>query len=508
MKTLLLFISVFVSGSFYNASAQNITYSEIEKSDNRNLEFEILGKFSENFLIYKNTNRRHELTIYDNNMSIKETVKLDFISDRVSDIDFITYPDYFIMIWQFEKGNITRCRAAKMNGAGKLLGAITDLDTVRTGLFADKISYTIAKSEDRKKILVSKIRDRNDVYDMLTKIYDENLNLLDSSKKILDYNDRREYFGDMQIDNEGTYVFTKVRHNARIEFISALELYAKKLRSDSFMVIKVPLNDQLIQDPYLKIDNVNSRYLVNCFSYRKNAGNVDGIFTAIIDRNPFALTKKSINIFSDSLREKLSGKTDWRTAFDNFNFRNVILKKDGGFMAVSEEYYKTRRFGNSYDDRYGSGFNNYRYGSASSDYYLYNRGAYGYYRPFNDSYSRDIVYNYNDIVSFSFTKDLVLQWNNVINKTTNDIENDNFLSFANMNAGAEMHFLFLQKDNNRQIISDHALQPDGSVIRYATLKGREAGFYFMPRLGRQTGLHQMIIPCLVRNNIAFAKIDF
>ena len=508
MKILLLFISVFFIGSFFNASAQSITYSEIEKSDNRNLDFEILGRFSENFLIFKNTNRRRELTIYDNNMSIKQTVKLDFISDRVSDIDFITYPDYFIMIWQFEKGNITRCRAAKMNADGKLLGVVTDLDTVRTGLFADKTSYSIAKSEDRKKILISKVRDRNDVYDLFTKIYDENLNLLETSMKIFDYNDRREYFGDMQIDNDGTYVFTKLRHNARIEFINTLEVYAKRLGSDSLMIIPVPLNDQLIQEPNLKVDNVNNRYLVNSFSYKRNAGNVNGIFTAIIDRNPFALAKKSINIFSDSLRDKLSVRSDWRTVFDNFNFRNVILKKDGGFMAVSEEYYKTRRYGNSYDDRFGTGNNGFnRYGSAS-DYYMYNRGAYGYYRPFNDSYNRDIVYNYNDIISFSFTKDLVLQWNNVINKTTSDIENDNFLSFANMNAGAEMHFLFLQKDNNRQIISDHALQPDGSVIRYATLKGREAGYYFMPRLGRQTGLHQMIIPCLVRNNIAFAKIDF
>ena len=507
MKIILLFISFIYTGLFYKASAQNITYSEIEKSDNRNLDFEILGKFSENFLIFKNTDRRREITIYDNNMSIKHKVNLDFISDRVSDIDFITYPEYFIIIWQFEKRNITRCRAAKINADGKLLGVVTDLDTVRTGLFSDKISYTIARSEDRRKILVTKLREKNDIHDLFTKVFDENLNLLDTSNKILEYNDRKEYFSDMQIDNEGTYVFTKVKHNARAEFINTLEVYAKRLRTDSLYIIKVPLNDQLIQDPNLKIDNVNNRYLLNSFSYRMNAGTINGIFTAVIDRNPFSLTKKTINIFNDSLREKLSGKSDWRTAFDNFNFRNIILKKDGGFIAVSEEYYKVRRFGNAFDDRFGSGFNNFRYGSAS-DYYLYNRGAYGYYRPFNDSYNRDIVYNYNDIISFSFTKDLVLQWNNVINKTTSDIENDNFLSFANMNAGAEMHFLFLQKDNNRQIISDHALQPDGSVIRYATLKGREAGYYFMPRLGRQTGLHQMIIPCIVRNNLAFAKIDF
>ena len=174
MKIILLFISFVYTGLFYKASAQNITYSEIEKSDNRNLDFEILGKFSENFLIFKNTDRRREITIYDNNMSIKQKVNLDFISDRVSDIDFITYPEYFIIIWQFEKKNITRCRAAKINADGKLLGVVTDLDTVRTGLLSDKISYTIARSEDRRKILVTKLRDKNDIHDLFTKVFDEN----------------------------------------------------------------------------------------------------------------------------------------------------------------------------------------------------------------------------------------------------------------------------------------------------------------------------------------------
>ena len=188
------------------------------------------------------------------------------------------------------------------------------------------------------------------------------------------------------------------------------------------------------------------------------------------------------------------------------NIRNVILKKDGGFIVLTEEYYKQRRYGNTFNDRY-NGFDS-RYYNSYSDYYLYNRGYYGYYRPFNDGSGRDIVYNYNDVINFSFTKDLQLQWNNVINKTTSDIENDNFLSFTNMNAGGEIHFLFLQKDNNRQILSNYAVQPDGSIVRYPTLKGREAGYNFMPRLARQTGARQMLVPCIVRNNIAFAKIDF
>ena len=129
----LFFLSLFcICGAGY---AQTITYSEVERSDNRNMDFEILGNFSGNYPIYKNFNKRHELTIYDNNMAIKESVKLDFVSDRTSNLNFITYPDYFTMIWQYEKGSVTYCKGARISGTGQLIGSVVDLDTTKAGFF-------------------------------------------------------------------------------------------------------------------------------------------------------------------------------------------------------------------------------------------------------------------------------------------------------------------------------------------------------------------------------------
>ena len=514
IRTLLSILFVVLLGS--DGFAQNITYSEVEKADSRNMNFEILGNFSGNFLVYKNLNKRQSLTIYDNNMAIKETMDLDFISDRTFNIDFITYPDRFLMVWQFEKGNIIYSKAATMNGAGKLVGPVLDLDTTKQSFFSNKVYYTFTFSEDKTKLLLYKTYTRNNEYSQTTKVYNDKFMLLDSSKRILTYNDNREDFGDLLIDNGGTILFDKVKQNAREEYINTLDINFKKLNDPQLYTLNIPLDKQLIQSPLIKIDNLNKNYIINTFSYQKNGGNVDGLLSAVIHRDSLLVTKQTINIFGDSLREKLSGKTDWRSAYNNLNIRNVILKKDGGFIILTEDYLRQRRYGSTFNDRFNGGFNNglyngfgnNRFYNSYSDYYLYNRGYYGYYRPFNDGSGRDIVYNYNDVINFSLTKDLQLQWNNVINKTTSDIENDNFLSFTNMNAGGEIHFLFLQKDNNRQILSNYAIQPDGSIIRYPTLKGREAGYSFMARLSRQTGPRQVLMPCIVRNNIAFAKIDF
>jgi hypothetical protein len=491
-----------------NTKAQNITYSEVEKNDNRNMNFEILGKFSDNILIYKNLNRSHKISIYDNVMAIKESIKLDFVSDRTINIDFIKYTDNFLMIWQYERGNVTYCNGAKMDGNGKVLGNVLLLDSTKIGLFGNKVYYTTTWSEDKKKILVYKTQTRSNSYNLVTKVFDENFLLQDSTRSNIDFNSNRESFGDLQINNEGTYAYVRLKENARQEYINSVEVNFKKLKSDSLFIVQLPLDKQLVQEPLIKIDNLNGNFLLNTFSYRKNGGNINGILSTIISSSNFAIKLMQVNNFDDSLRLKLSGRPDWRSAYDNYYLKNIVLKKDGGFVLVAEEYYKQNRFNNSFSDRFNNGFGYGGFGSVT-DYYLYNRGYNGFYRPFGDSPNgRDITYNYNDVIAFNFSKDLKLQLNNVINKTTSDVETDNFLSFFNMNAGAEIHFLFLQKDNNRQIISNHALQPDGSITRYATVKSREAGYSFMPRLARQIGAKQIVIPCLVRNNIAFAKIDF
>ena len=488
--------------------AQNITFSEIEKTNNKSSTLEVIGKVSGNFIVYKNLYNKHKLTIFNNDMSIKENVPLDYISDRTSNIDFIPNQNNFLMIWQFQKKNIIYCNAVKINGEGKQVGEIKTIDTTKMGLFSNNVYYNIRWSEDKKKVLMYKYSSKSDDFKLAVKIFDENLITQDSARLTLDVNKYKETIGDLQVDNNGGIIFVKLLEKKTDNYINEVELYYKKQNNDSLLNIKLELDNLKIKEPVLKLDNLNNTIVLNGFSYRKSNGIINGLFTAIINKAPYILFKKATNIFSDTLLTLLSGKPDWRTAFDNFFLKNTILKKDGGFILVTEEYYKERRFVGTGNDRYnnGFGFNNSLPGNYS-DYYDFNRGNLGYYRPYNDNSNRDIVYNYDDILIFSLTKDLKLEWNSVINKTASDVETDNYLSFTNMNTGGEIYFLFFQKDN-KQILSNHALKPNGSVTRYPTLKSREAGYEFMPKLGRQTGSQQIIIPCTIRNNIAFAKIDF
>ena len=70
----------------------------------------------------------------------------------------------------------------------------------------------------------------------------------------------------------------------------------------------------------------------------------------------------------------------------------------------------------------------------------------------------------------------------------------------------ELHFLF-NSDRKNQLIADHSINVNGDVKRNPTLKSREKGHQFMPRLTKQIGAKQLIIPCDYRGFICFAKVD-
>ena len=82
------------------ASAQRIDYSEVDKDDYREMNFEIIGKVGGKISVYKNFKNRHDICVYDNEMQMTNRVKMDFLPERVINVDFIAYPEFAYMIYQ------------------------------------------------------------------------------------------------------------------------------------------------------------------------------------------------------------------------------------------------------------------------------------------------------------------------------------------------------------------------------------------------------------------------
>src|SRR3978361_55928 len=117
--------------------AQRITYSLPEKDDARSLNFEVIGKVSANFLVYKNIRNKNAVSVYDNDMKLKERVDLDFIPDKTINVDFIAYPDHFFDVYNSQRRSIIYCMGVKLDGDGKKIGEPVQLDTTYINVFAD-----------------------------------------------------------------------------------------------------------------------------------------------------------------------------------------------------------------------------------------------------------------------------------------------------------------------------------------------------------------------------------
>ena len=486
-------------------TAQEIMYADFNNEDNRDINFEILGKMNDSYIIYKNIRGKHILAVYDNDMHIKKSVFLRFIPDKTFNIDFISYPDHFYMIYQYQKNNVVYCKGVKLDAAGNKLTDPVALDTTRIGILADNKIYNTIYSQDKQRIMIYKIPRKNQQITIATKLFDSGLNMLDSTRFVAPYDERTDIYSDLQLDNEGNFIYTKETKGALRTNIASLDIICRRPGVKDSRTLSIDLKNNHIDEAIIKIDNLNKHYIFNSFFYSQQPTNIKGLFTTVINAVSMDNLKSVFNVFPDSIRAKVNSDGQYKTAFDNFFIRQTIVKKDGGFILTTEDYSsQTRSNTNNSWNR-----SNYLYNSpySSSDYYLANPG-YDYYRPSsNFNNFQDVRYYYDNILILSLNSNLEMQWNTIIPKSQSDDENDNFLSFSIMNVGAEIHFLY-NESGKRQIISNQSILPNGELKRYPTLKSREAGYEFMPRHAKQVGYREVIIPCIYRANIAFAKVNF
>jgi hypothetical protein len=488
------------------ATAQNITYSEVHGGENeREVNFEILGKVGANYLVFKNIRWKNIMQVFDKNMKELSNERLRFMPDKVLNVDFITYPDHFLMIYQYQRNSTLYCDAVKMNALGEKIGEVNTIDTLRIGVRSANGVYSTVYSEDKKRILVYKILEKNNTLHLLTKLYDADMKLLDSNRAAFDYNDRREVYSPFQVANNGTIFYVRELKAGARENMSQLEMVVRKPGQAGFTNTPVDLQNKYIDEVSIKIDNLNNNFIINSLFYpEKRSSNIAGLFSAVVNSETFGV-RSYVNVFEDSLRAKMAGANQFRFAFDNLFLKNIFVKNDGSFLLVAEEFSSQDIGGfnrwNRWDYLYNNPYSYYDYNYMYSPYYRYNR-----FNSFNNGASTR--YYYDKILILNLGKSLQLGWDNVILKAQTDDDDDSFLSFGTMNAGAEIHFLYIEKEKNSQIISNQSISPYGNLFRYPTIKSREAGYEFMPRLSKQIGARQVMMPCVYRGNICFAKIDF
>ncbi len=489
----------------FNANAQRVLYSEPDRNDVRQTQFEIVGKINGNILIYKSLRENYSMSVYDLEMKQKDRVKMSFLPERIINADFLAYPDFCYTFYQYQRRNIVYCMAAKIGSDGKIIGEPITMDTTEISFLASNKIYSVINSEDKQRIGVFKINSKNDRRFLVTTLlFDNNLQQIEKNYLNIDMPERHDYLTEFTIDNDGDFVFFRAIQGQQNDNIQKLLLLTKKAGTTLIKESEIALKNQHFDDVRIKVDNYNKHYVISSFYSKGRQGNIEGLFIGVWNKSSETFQTSSFLSFDENLRNEAKGDNGIRTAFNDYFIRNLIVKRDGGFLLAAESFFTTGRGGmvNRYDYMYGSPF------LRPTDYYMFSPYGYGYPWWRYNSLGQSTRYNAQNVVLFSFDSSGKINWSNVINKNQFDDETDAFIGYAMVNTGDQLHFLFNQQEKRVQLLSDQSISPAGQVVRNPTLKNLDKGYDFMPRYGKQIGIRQIVFPCMYRNYLCFARLDF
>jgi len=511
---ILLFLGVF------SVKAQQIMFSEPERDDAKTLGFEILGKIEGKILIFKSSREQRFICVYDSEMKLLEKVKIDYLAEKgkVLSTDFVVYNDFAYLLYQYQYRSTVFAMAVKLNSNGKRIDDPVILDTTNNINFnVENKIYTFINSEDKQKIAAFKISIKNEKEHLITSIiFDKTLNLLEKVRVAISMPEKNDFLSEFGISNDGELICLKQSGTSQNDNINKVSLLVKSFGGISFKSNTLLINKIFLEDTRIKIDNRNKHFIITSFFSKIRKGNIDGVYYTLWDASTNKELLNATTTFNDEYRADVKGDGQLKMAFNDFYLRNLILRKDGGFMIIAESEYVTTRgntmnrwdyMNGSLNPFFGGGmFNNYSFNNGS--FYPWNNGFNSFGGMNNMPGSNIRQFFADNVAIISFEPDGKMEWSNVIRKTQSDDETDNFISFGILNSGDQIHFLFNIQDKKSSMLTDQSISPFGQIDRSPTLKNLDKGYDFMPKHIKQIGLKQAIVPCIYRGFTIFAKIEY
>ena len=488
MKNIIIFL--FISLSSLSSGAQEITYSKPGHEENF-WRYDIIGKLNNKLLIYKNIRNQHLISIYDNQMKLKENVKLKFLPSNLISVKFANCSDRVDVIYQFQKRNVFYCMAVVLDENGKIIQEPIQLDTTHIGFLADLELYHTTISEDRSKIMVYKIYKGdfytgNGLFHFTTLLFNDSFQLLHKSQIQSFFETEKDLFSDFLVDNDGNFVFTKGTKLGSTDLFYQLILVTKRPAEDNFNIHPLDLSGNLLDRVDLEIDNLNQQYLINSLYYKKRNGHKEGPYTAIWSKRADSLVAKNFFSFAGATSGMAKSQTNETNSLDYYYLGDVILTKNGGFIVTAEDLAIQGGYILPWNLR-----DNHIFSSAG---YVFSS-----FRSLASSFYKNIVILY-------FDNKAHLQWSNEIEKSQTGYYPP---SFAVINTGNKIHFLFNEIDRQAPIMKEQTLISDGSLSNKAPIRNLDLKYELITALGKQVSSHEMIFPCLFgRNNRCFAKVEY
>lgn len=469
---------------FYNTSiAQEVVYSPYEKFDFRGGGFTVVGKVGDRIYTYRGSAEGFFLDAFNDNMELQATVILDFFPKKVFGVKFVVYGDKMIAFYQSMDGNKVVQQAALLDDKGRLKKAPVTIDSEKGSFFSSARDYfTAAVSESKEYIVVYATDEHGQEVDLRATWLDDELNILSHSIAVFKTeNDMAT--GEGMVSNNGAFYISAYTPLGNKGFADQVWMLSLAKGSNKFRIKELPLNNMYATGIYMKLDNAQNKIYAGGFYSDKKNGNYEGVLYATYDIANADFTTHKLIAFDERMRSA-TGERSQKKAFNDYQVRQLIVKNDGGFVLVAEEYYVTTR------NSYAPGL-----------------GYYSWYYPTMSASVRE--YHYNDIMVISYAADGARDWTSFIRKDQYSQEDGGlFSSYTLVNTGGALGFLYNDYNSSHSRMQLASVDGDGKINTRAIAGGGAEDPDWLPRSGKQVSAREMVIPCLRKRQICFAKVVF
>jgi hypothetical protein len=214
----------------------------------------------------------------------------------------------------------------------------------------------------------------------------------------------------------------------------------------------------------------------------------------------------------DQLREDARGTNSTRNAFQDYFIKDIIVRSDGAFLLNAEALYQTNRGYNNNMNRWnmmnpmmgGMG----GFGGMGG---MGGMGGFGFNSPFGMGgmpTTGATRYNADNIMILAFDKNGKMILSNFVFKTQFDDNNENMVGHAAINTGNGIQYLYNDYSKKETMLSYQTLTTQGRVERNPYIKNLQRDYNFIPVFAKQVDRRVVIVPCLYRNLLCFARLEF
>jgi hypothetical protein len=249
-------------------------------------------------------------------------VALDFFPQKVSEAQFISYPDGIVILYQAQQYNRIVQYVARLDGQALLIGKPIAIDSVKTGWFGgNKHFYSSVFSEDKSKIMIFGLGKNK----LTTILLTDQLQVLNRGQFDLEKKDADFSFDQTLLDNSGEFYMMAGRENGSRNYSNLFRIYYLSPDGTHLSTRELPLEDKYLSGTLCKLNfNNHDLYSAAFYSSRKS-GNLEGIYYFVFNPATGIFTTQKTIPFQDQVILDADVRNK-KKALNDFEVRKLIIK--------------------------------------------------------------------------------------------------------------------------------------------------------------------------------------